>query len=968
MLVQSSLLILILLFVDLLMRKKVRAGFRYWIWTLVLVKLILPTSLSTPVSLGRWFGEELAVVDVDQMFMPHSATEFAIDRHLPLATPMKPSIESSSPASKPAISPVVSMARLTWQGIVFLAWLVVVVIMALFLLQRTLLVRGLVAQAKKVDDFMNDTLAHCCYSMGIRRKVELRISMKTTSPAVCRLFRPVILLPQNLLPSLDVSQLRAILMHELAHLKRFDLWVNFGQTFLQIVYFYNPLLWLANAIIRRAREQAVDEAVLVVMGEKAQEYLETLINVAKLAFRGPTLSLRLIGVVESKNLFEWRIRTMLSRPIPKRAKLGIVGTGVLAVIAAIFLPMAKAQKPEPGNRPTTAHNTETTLVAAPIPIQPPTFRKIQDMGHYDAQLSPDGKSIALGYAGKLCIIPRDITVGSDDPNISHFVVNTDEIKVDPYGLAWSGNGRWIAFNGLQPVRDGERVGNYRMYVVSTQGGKPREVYDAYRGGYAHNRQMSLSPNGKTLAFCSVDANELYVYTIPVEGGFSKRLVEAPAREPVFSPDGKMIAYVEDKNLGQGGGGLWIVPANGGTPRQVAEASNACSPIWSPDGRMIAFFDWNNRDEQIWIVPINEDGERAGEKVTIDYPKETGGIYRLTGWPPDNKIGAIFKSPQECGLYTSPPNGEPATLVTHAEEGGFLQPRWSPDGKRIVYMKAPAEDGSNWMAWGLASIGAEGGRSTMTPIEPDTKMLKAGWGGGGSISPDGKTIVFAGCKAEEAESDILHVWTLPMEGGKPTQLTNAPAPQSDKFPCWSPDGKAIAFVRTRNSQNIIERFTEADIFILPAAGGEPRQLTAEPDMVAFGSIAWSPDGRLLAYFALNPEWPSPEETTIRVIPAEGGQSRVVAKLGKFDANMELAWSPDNRRIAFNAFAGRSINVVSLDDGSVVDVDVHMSSARIYHLDWSRDGEKLVFAGYRGGQMGFWLIENFLPVGMDMKESK
>jgi ankyrin repeat protein/beta-lactamase regulating signal transducer with metallopeptidase domain len=344
MLVQSSLLILILLFVDLLMRKKVKAGFRYWIWTLVLVKLILPTSLSTPASLGRWFGEELAVVDVDQILMPRSTTEFALDRYLPLATPMKPSIESSSPASKPAISPVVSMARITWQGIVFLAWLVVVVIMALLLLQRTLFVRRLVAQAKKVDDFMNDTLARCCYSMGIRRKVELRISMKTASPAVCRLFRPVILLPQNLLPSLDVSQLRAILMHELAHLKRFDLWINFAQTFLQIVYFYNPLLWLANAIIRRAREQAVDEAVLVAMGEKAQEYLETLVNVAKLAFRGPTLSLRLIGVVESKNLFEWRIRTMLSKPIPKSSKLGALGIIVIIIIAAVLLPMARAQK------------------------------------------------------------------------------------------------------------------------------------------------------------------------------------------------------------------------------------------------------------------------------------------------------------------------------------------------------------------------------------------------------------------------------------------------------------------------------------------------------------------------------------------------------------------------------------------------------------------------------------------------
>ncbi|MHC4540014.1 MAG: ankyrin repeat domain-containing protein [Planctomycetota bacterium] len=356
MLVQSSLLILILLFADLLLRKKVTAGFRYWIWTLVLVKLALPASLSTPVSVGHWLGEELAVMDVGQMTVAHDAVESDAARYVPSSIPTRPSAESSLPVSEPVISPVVSGARITWQGIVFSFWLVVVMVMALLLLQRTLYVRGLVAQAQEASDSMNDTLAHCCDAAGIRCKVKLRISTNTAGPAVCRLFRPVILLPQNLLPSLDTSQLRVVLMHELAHLKRFDLWVNLVQTFLQIVYFYNPLLWLANAIIRRAREQAVDEAVLVVMGEKAHEYLDTLVNVAKLAFKGPTLSLRLIGVVESKSLFEWRIRTMLSRPIPKSARLGVVGVGALLVSAAVLLPMAKAEKSGEQGGPATGED------------------------------------------------------------------------------------------------------------------------------------------------------------------------------------------------------------------------------------------------------------------------------------------------------------------------------------------------------------------------------------------------------------------------------------------------------------------------------------------------------------------------------------------------------------------------------------------------------------------------------------
>ncbi len=176
--------------------------------------------------------------------------------------------------------------------------------------------------------------------MGVKRKIGLKVSSNAASPAVCGLFRPVILVPQNLTSSLNPSQLRAVLLHELAHIRRSDLWVNLAQTVLQIIYFYNPLLWVANCIIRRVREQAVDEMVLVAMGEKAQQYPQTLVNVAKLAFKRPALSLRLIGVVESKSALAGRIKHILNRPMPKRAKLGILGLAVVIITAAILLPMA----------------------------------------------------------------------------------------------------------------------------------------------------------------------------------------------------------------------------------------------------------------------------------------------------------------------------------------------------------------------------------------------------------------------------------------------------------------------------------------------------------------------------------------------------------------------------------------------------------------------------------------------------
>ena len=239
--------------------------------------------------------------------------------------------------------------------------------------------------------------------------------------------------------------------------------------------------------------------------------------------------------------------------------------------------------------------------------------------------------------------------------------------------------------------------------------------------------------------------------------------------------------------------------------------------------------------------------------------------------------------------------------------------------------------------------------TKIPVESDTKIPKVGWGSGNDASPDGKTIAFSGCKAPERSS--MSIWTLPIEGGTPTQLTHPPVSMTDAFPCWSPDGKAIAFARCRESRDLLK----ADICIIPSAGGEPRQLTSKSDGVSFGAIAWSPDGKLLAYFSS--EWP--EGDTVRVIPAEGGESRVVTKLQRScRRNNGLAWSPDSRRIAFND-GEVDIKIVSLEDGRVEGINPGVATKRILHVDWSRDGDKLVFGGFQGGDPECWVMENFLP---------
>jgi len=355
MLVQSGVLIVILLLADLLLRKKVKAVFRYWIWMLVLLKLVLPTSLSSPLSLGYLFGDKLTYQDLVETTSSLELAEPVPAETLPGINPIYIQPNAYIPPTKPVTSvvePVMAetvspsatpVTPLSWQGVVFLVWLAVVIAMGLLLLQRALFVHGLVAQAKEAGRLMNDELAYCCASMKIKCRVGLKVSPNATTPSVCGLIRPVILVPWNLASTLGASRMRTVLMHELAHIRRADLWVNLAQTVLQIIYFYNPLLWIANCVIRRIREQAVDEAVLVAMGKAAQQYPQTLVDVAKMAFKRPALSLRLIGVVESKSALAGRIKHILGRPFPKTAKLGIIGLLAIIIAGAVLLPMAKAR-------------------------------------------------------------------------------------------------------------------------------------------------------------------------------------------------------------------------------------------------------------------------------------------------------------------------------------------------------------------------------------------------------------------------------------------------------------------------------------------------------------------------------------------------------------------------------------------------------------------------------------------------
>ena len=195
MLVQSGILIALLYLIDLLVRKHVRAVFRYCIWMLVFVKLILPPTLCLPTGIGYWCGLDLPSITNQAQNQP--ATELAaIDSSQSLQPPValgisdKITVTSPDTAHTPPLAtvtvikaedessllaPAAEIAPITWQAVVFLIWFVGVLVLSALLFQRFLFVKGLLAQSDTATGRLRATFEQCCQQVGINRNIKLRL-------------------------------------------------------------------------------------------------------------------------------------------------------------------------------------------------------------------------------------------------------------------------------------------------------------------------------------------------------------------------------------------------------------------------------------------------------------------------------------------------------------------------------------------------------------------------------------------------------------------------------------------------------------------------------------------------------------------------------------------------------------------------------------------------------------------------
>ena len=590
----------------------------------------------------------------------------------------------------------------------------------------------------------------------------------------------------------------------------------------------------------------------------------------------------------------------------------------------------------------------------------PRFRKVvlaSGLGSYP-RLSPDGQEMAFTDRGGVWVVPL---ASRADPSVAGIPEKLTG-PVDASAPAWSPDGRSILFRTPSGISSASR-----------SGGVVREIISVPSESHFLLLTISVSRDGTTLAYSRVP-DEKSVGSDPSILTRARVFLAGPGRPsielpvgagnsmPAFSPDGRRLAYVhvstwemptERLSRPTVEGEVWIVPTSGGDPWLASKLPGwPRGPVWSPDGRMIAFLQTPGREDygnpELRILTVDAGGRPVGTPARITLPFETYGL--IAGWTTDNKIALVGYRPEEQAIYVVPAAGGRAAQVS--SKGWRSHPRWSRDGTRIYLRRERGEIG-----W----IGAGGGDITPVRFDTATVELEATPGGGNSVSPDGTTIVFSGGQ-RSGEWVRTNIWAIGVEGGQPKQLTDFSDPDT-RFPCWSPDGRRVAFIARDADRKTADAVDRRDalvfqVYVVSADGTGLRKVTSESHHVDWSSVAWSPDGRWIAFFS--------RDKTLSLVPAEGGAARVVADLRRIDSGLrpgvgslshsEVAWSPDGKVLAFS-FQGR-VWTVGVEGGAVTEVRTSLTGVRALHLDWSPDGRTIAFTGSEGGDEELWLMEDFL----------
>jgi eukaryotic-like serine/threonine-protein kinase len=526
-------------------------------------------------------------------------------------------------------------------------------------------------------------------------------------------------------------------------------------------------------------------------------------------------------------------------------------------------------------------------------------------------LSPDGKWLV--YAADSGVANRHIYLQS--VNGQNPLDLTRDSTADDDQPAFSPDGELIAFRSSR--------GGGGIFVMGRTGEAARRVT---RVGF----NPSWSPDGTQLAF-STENVALFpqnpygrsgeLWSVTVNTGETRRLLDEDATLPSWSPHNRRIAFT--RRLSNGAqGGVWTIPVKGGTATPATrDPARDWNPVWSPDGKYLYFVSDRSGSMNLWRVPIDEaSGKTLAEPESITTPAAYLAHPSLSA---DGKRIAyssvlITANIQQLSLDTSiAAKGDPAWVTSGSRLWSSPDP--SPDGEWVAFYSLAQPEGQ------LHVSHPDG--TGLRQVTNDVAIYRAPrW------SPDGKWIV-----SISGRSGHLELWKVRPDGSELQQISEG---GGTEFPAWSPDSSRIAAFLGSEGPH-----TPAVWIFDPSRPWKQQTAEVLPPLDGslwpFVATSWSPDGEHLAGQLGNPGGHGIATYSLRSHKYES-----LSDFGEWPA-----WLPDNRHVLFVA-DGKAFFVVDMRSKQVRKI-FSVTRDVIGPPRLTRDGTKAYFSR-RVTESDIWLM--------------
>ncbi len=724
---------------------------------------------------------------------------------------------------------------------------------------------------------LQEEAAQIARRIGLRHCPRVWLVPGAVSPMLWAIFgRARLIFPSRLLDGLAPGARRALVLHELAHLRRGDHWVRLLETMATILFWWHPVVWWARREIQFAEEACCDSWVVSEMPEDRGAYAAALIETERFLSESHLPMPAVASGVQGFTIMKRRVTMIMRMRGESPNRLSPVAWAALLTFAAICLPLVPTlAQVHPGADSPAAEAADPAVEAmvalAPAEVKPQSAGPAAVAAPREVAGLEGDRYRAVGREARhiwgLAFSPdsRKIVIASGDWNM------TGELHL--LDIA-SGKllGRARALNGIPSVAfspDG-------TLVASSSWDRHMRIHKADGLVLVHDIPMesiarvAFSPDGKTIATATEghrptdDSPGRRVQLWDVATGKERRLLEDGLFRlhcVAFSPDGSLVAAGggnwQQNRMGEVR--LWNAQSGKRVGRLVGHGGPVISVSFSPDGKTVASGGLDGTI-RFW------DPATSRQKREI----QEGGWLESVVFSPDGKL---FASANLNGTATK--LWDAATyqlLATFAGHEGWLRPaRFSPDGATLA---TAGEDGKVQL-WDVAKRER---RQTLVPpdwladpAEPVTCV---------AYSPDGKTVA----TAHESKTVRLRE---PATGDVRSLLVGHEDVVSSV--AYSPDGKTLATASC-----------DKTVRLWDAATGKARvTLKGHTDWVL--AAVFSPDGKTAASCG--------SDKTVRLWEAATG--RELARLeGHAELVRAVAFSPDGKRLASTG-ADHTVKVWDLD---------------------------------------------------------